>query len=236
MRGLDAFDVLSCFEEGAGRTPLEKGLLLLRFAWPEAGEDLYRRLPLAERDRLLLALRRATLGNLAPVVASCPHCGAELETGVDLDHLLAAAAPEDPFGDFPLTLGGRELRLRLPSTEDFAEALRQTPAEARRHLARRTLISPDPPPLDEEHLDAIATAWDAADPLSEIRLDLECAECGRAFDEIFDIVSFFAAEVDHQARRLLLEIHALASAYGWTESEVLALGPQRRRLYVEMVS
>jgi hypothetical protein len=33
----------------------------------------------------------------------------------------------------------------------------------------------------------------------------------------------------------LLEVHALASHYGWTEPDVLALPPARRRAYLEMV-
>jgi hypothetical protein len=37
------------------------------------------------------------------------------------------------------------------------------------------------------------------------------------------------------ARSLLAEVHSLARAYGWTESEILALSPQRRSTYLEMV-
>jgi hypothetical protein len=36
------------------------------------------------------------------------------------------------------------------------------------------------------------------------------------------------------ARRLLYDVHALASAYGWSEDEVLAVSPARRRCYLEM--
>jgi len=36
-------------------------------------------------------------------------------------------------------------------------------------------------------------------------------------------------------RRLLVEVHALASAYGWSEQEILSLSDARRRLYLEMV-
>jgi hypothetical protein len=33
-----------------------------------------------------------------------------------------------------------------------------------------------------------------------------------------------------------MDVHALASAYGWSEREILALSDTRRRLYLEMVS
>ena len=50
-----------------------------------------------------------------------------------------------------------------------------------------------------------------------------------------DIAGFFWAELDAWARRLLREIHTLARFYGWSEAEILALSPLRRRCYLEMV-
>ena len=32
------------------------------------------------------------------------------------------------------------------------------------------------------------------------------------------------------------EVHTLATAYGWSEAETLALGDARRAMYLEMVS
>ena len=52
---------------------------------------------------------------------------------------------------------------------------------------------------------------------------------------LFDILSFFWGEIQICARRLLREVHALASAYGWTESEILSLSTTRRHAYLEMV-
>jgi hypothetical protein len=33
----------------------------------------------------------------------------------------------------------------------------------------------------------------------------------------------------------MLDVHTLASAYGWSESEILSLNPARREFYLEMV-
>jgi hypothetical protein len=41
--------------------------------------------------------------------------------------------------------------------------------------------------------------------------------------------------VEALARRVLWEVHTLACAYGWTESETLALSPARRARYLQMV-
>jgi hypothetical protein len=43
------------------------------------------------------------------------------------------------------------------------------------------------------------------------------------------------AEIEVRAKRLLLEVHLLATAYGWSEAEILSLNAQRREFYLEMV-
>ena len=51
-----------------------------------------------------------------------------------------------------------------------------------------------------------------------------------------DVAAFFWTELNAWAVRLLREIHALASAYGWREADILALSPKRRDLYLELIS
>ena len=47
---------------------------------------------------------------------------------------------------------------------------------------------------------------------------------------------FLWKEVRNAARRLLGEIHQLASAYGWSERAIAAMGPGRRAAYLGMLS
>ena len=75
----------------------------------------------------------------------------------------------------------------------------------------------------------------AADPQADVELALSCPACGHAWPAAFDIASFLWTEVDAWARVLLHEIHALASAYGWREADILALSPRRRRAYLELI-
>ena len=236
MHGLNATDLLRLLEAGHGRGPLDRGLLLLAYAWPNAGADALRALPVAERDRRLVALRRATFGRSMEVMVRCPDCDTGLETPMDLVLLSSLPGPEDPGG---LHRHG-DLSFRLPSTDDLAAVLATVDDDPRRALLRRTLESPDPSALGDDDLDelvpVLAAAWEAVDPMVEVRLDFQCVGCELEFQRIFDIAEAFYAEVEAHGRRLLLDIHALASTYGWTENEVLALGPVRRRLYVDMVS
>jgi hypothetical protein len=75
-----------------------------------------------------------------------------------------------------------------------------------------------------------------ADPQADVQLALTCPACGHQWEATFDIASFFWSEIDSWAHRILREVHTLASAYGWREADILAMSPQRRQLYLEMVS
>ena len=74
-----------------------------------------------------------------------------------------------------------------------------------------------------------------ADPMAEILVNLPCPACGFDNNPHLDIGSFLWTEMEAHAKRLLLEVHLLASAYGWTEQAILSLSGQRRAAYLEMV-
>jgi hypothetical protein len=85
-------------------------------------------------------------------------------------------------------------------------------------------------------LNAIATAMSEADPQALIEIALECPACAHRWSNVFDIASYLWREVDTWAHRTLQDVHQLARAYGWREADVLALSPNRRRSYLEMVN
>ena len=74
-----------------------------------------------------------------------------------------------------------------------------------------------------------------ADPLAEVLLDLQCPVCKGSFQETLDLAAFFWSELEGRSKRLLLDVHILASAYGWSEAEILGLSPARRNFYREQV-
>ena len=43
------------------------------------------------------------------------------------------------------------------------------------------------------------------------------------------------AELDAWARRLLLDVHTLARAYGWSERDILQLTETRRQFYLNLI-
>ena len=85
-------------------------------------------------------------------------------------------------------------------------------------------------------LDALTEAMAEADPQSHLELALSCPSCQLDWQSVFDIASYLWSEIETWALRILSEVHILASAYGWRETEILALSPLRRQLYLERVA
>jgi hypothetical protein len=71
--------------------------------------------------------------------------------------------------------------------------------------------------------------------LADIHFAARCQSCGHRWEPAFDIGAFLWSELDVWARRLLHEVHLLASVYGWWEGDILRLSPLRRRSYLQMV-
>jgi hypothetical protein len=242
MRGLTSGQVLEVWERGQGHGLAVRALALLAAASPEASWEELGALPLGERDRQLLELREETLGSRIEGAVRCPACGEALDVTLDARELRSGARTGTP-PELELSRDALELRFRLPNSLDLLAAERcAAVGEARRLLAGRCVLEArrggEPVPADglsEEDVQALAATLAEADPGAELLLELRCPACERGWWELFDVASFFWAELDVQARRLLREVHALARAYGWREADVLALSPQRRRLYLEMV-
>ena len=168
-------------------------------------------LPIGRRDASLLELRVALFGSDFTGVTSCPACGEEIELTFDADEVRRAPTQEG---------------LRLPTTEDLIAIEHMTDlATARAMLLERCGAS-------EEMVALMAEA----DPQADVQLDADCPACEHRWREPFDIASFLWTEISVLARRLLLEVHQLASAYGWSERDILALSPARRNAYLEMLS
>ncbi|MGH8666102.1 MAG: hypothetical protein ACREUX_17715 [Burkholderiales bacterium] len=73
------------------------------------------------------------------------------------------------------------------------------------------------------------------DPLVALSVLCPCPACGADNDIPIDLEAVALARLDHRRRSLLHEIHALASRYGWTEAEIVALPPARRAHYLALI-
>ena len=84
-------------------------------------------------------------------------------------------------------------------------------------------------------VEAVQTAMAEADPLADLQLALTCPACGHAWRSPFDPAAFFWGEIEAWLPRVLREVHLLASAYGWSEREILGMDAWRRSQYLRLV-
>jgi hypothetical protein len=227
------------WEAGLDRPPLARTVAMLRAAGSAEDPAV---LPVGSRDLELLSLREQAFGHEMTGVANCPDCTECVEICFQTDdvRLPPSVHPESIL----LELDGYCVRFHLPSSADLLsiEVVGDDQENGRRILERcvseATLDGAPisaatlPEPLQE----AVATAMAASDPQAEIEMSLRCPACTRNWTESFDIESFFWVELQAWAARILREIHQLASAYGWSEREILALPSFRRTTYLNLIA
>jgi hypothetical protein len=231
MRALSSPDFLDLWERGCSLHPVDQGLLALSAALPKSSQDILADWPLGRRNQALAALRCSCFGRILKAWTSCNRCGEKLEFELDGE---AWADSSDPVES--IVVKGHSFR--PPTSRDLARAAEEGDAgyAVRRLLTGCLADSADSlDGLGEEDLQEIGERMAAADPLAETRLTLHCPECGEEWEESLDIVRFFWAEIEARAKRALFEIHTLASAYGWSEREILSLSETRRALYLERI-
>lgn len=231
MQTFSSSEILELWERGARLHPLDRSLLALSAALPAASEDLAD-WPLGRRNRALFELHAVCFGARLQGWSACPACGEKVEFDVDGSLLLDALQVEQPGTN----VTARDEGFRLPTSRDLVEVLTGDPDTAAHRLLERCRISDDSfCDWNEDAVCEIGDALAAADPLAEVQLALDCPSCGHRWNDGLDIGSFVWAEIELRARRLLWEVHMLASAYGWSEAETLRLSVVRRANYLQMV-
>jgi hypothetical protein len=205
---------------------------------PAAGVEL----PLGVRDARLLAWREQTFGYWLNCLADCPKCQTRVEFSVHTRELSpsASASPEA----LSLECDGWKLVFRLPNTADFSAAANEgNPASARLCLFARCLVSAisatgaeaGADAVPDELVRAVGERMADAAPLTDLSFALCCPNCGVEWEAPFDVAGFFWQELRAWAARLLRDVHELASAYHWNETEILSLPSARRRAYLELI-
>ena len=240
--------LLAAWERGrAAPRQAERALALLCAAHADMPRAAVAALPVGQRDRHLLALRRDVFGPQLTALTACPACGASLELEFDAEDLDAAPGDDIAAGtaaeQLSFSLDSYEVLFRLPNSLDML-ALRDRDSDDnnRRHLLQRVVLracrGDDEIPashLPAALVDALDARLSREDPHADIRLKLNCAACAARWQAPFDIASYLWNEVDAWALRLLRDVHRLARAYGWREADILALSASRRQCYLDML-
>ena len=240
MRALTSVDLVDIWEQGWARGNAERALLLLSRTLPYKTTEELEAMPLGVRDEQLLQLRQRLFGATLESVVRCPGCGESLEITLDA-HDLQAVGEASARSGVEWSAGDLSVRFRVPTSGDFLELEAfSDPDEVRRRLIERCVLDAhrgteriQPLQLAEEETIALGEQIAQADPRGELMLNAECPSCGHGWDSLLDIASFLWQEIDIHVRRLLIEVHTLASAYSWSERDILSMSALRRRLYLE---
>jgi hypothetical protein len=243
MPASSARDWLDVWEAAGRLSAVERPLALLRGAGTATPDDALPDLPLGCRDALLLDLRAALFGPTLQSTVACPSCATVLELDVPIASVRVEPERRESV---PLTfdIAGVTLNLRLPTTRDLRRVVDcPTIADARTALIKATITATSAEgasvaaeELPGGTLQAALERMRAADPQATVTAELTCPGCGTAWEADVDIAQYLWRELDHWAGQLLQDIHELASAYGWSESDVLALSAGRRQRYLELIS
>jgi hypothetical protein len=183
--------------------------------------------------------------------ARCERCAEPLELGFEVSDIRAVQEVEaEGAGALTLNVEDYEVHFRLPDSRDLSAVAAEVESEgegldgARQSLLARCVLrvvergeerAGGALALPEQVREAVAARMAEADPQSDVQLALTCPACEHRWSVAFDIVSYFWSEITAWAGRTLREVHALASAYGWREEDILAMSPRRRHFYLEMV-
>lgn len=248
MRGLAAHELLEIWDQGQGLSPYGRAMLLVASACPEYTRQQVDSFSMGERDTLLAQIRARTFGRDVSTVVTCPACHEQVGVRLDVGEIfpqMSETAPSQRRDRPPLEIRSREfiVQAALPVVRDVEEiASSAGSAQGVRMLLRRCILYAEcrgePCAVDDLPEDVCAlidSRMAEADPQGDVRLALQCPGCEHRWSMLFDILSFLWGEIQICTRRLLREVHALASAYGWTESEILTLSTTRRNAYLEMV-
>jgi hypothetical protein len=209
----DPAHLLSAWEAAAGLPLAARGATV-------AGAALD--LPIADAAARELQAYAEAFGATADCVVECEACGQELDVTVPLAEL-------DTAGGAEATVAG--LTVRAPTTRDLLEA-----RDADDLVAR--CVTDGGAPVDPAELGELRDAVDAAAEqlagAAAIVVRTECPACGAGVSAPLDPALLLWDRVAAAVPIALGEIAELALAFGWSEQQVLALTPLRRRAYLEL--
>ena len=207
--------VLDLYEAGMTAAPVERAAMLNAAAGGAADALL------GAVDRRLWTWLAGRFSGPFDAVATCSACGAGMEfslpEGFDIpgkDHALVKVRH-----------GTTSYDIRMPRLADL-----------RAGGLDPMVLCPEAPWEKATFRKKAEAALETADPGLRITLSLECGACGAAQAPVFDVGAFVWGHVESAAQRLIRDVAVLARAFGWSESEIAAMSPARRALYLREIA
>jgi len=234
MRPFTDNEFLTLWECCINRHPLDRALLILSAAFQETPYETLADWPIGRRNQALSEFYCNCVGPHLRAWTICAICSEKLEFEINPQILVGGKREEDQGAAELISVNDRTFR--IPNSRDLARAATETdPVVGAKRIVEGCLVEGSPPAKwSDEELSAIGEKLGLADPLAEIRLTLQCPSCGNDWHEALDLVSFSWRAIESRVQHIMYAIHTLASAYGWSEMEILSLSETRRAWYMEM--
>ena len=197
--------------------------------------------PVGARIASLLRIAAATDGvNAFTVQLQCAlaECQSAFEIVLPLDEVIGNGGATVADRITVTLADGRRVTVRPPTGNDQREwgsRRYSSQHEAALAIASRLVIEPHMSTIDASAIDIIAAALAAADPLVSFTVSCTCPACGRPNETTVDLEMLALRRIAARRQALLQDVHALACAYGWTEQETLAIPPERRAEYRQLI-
>lgn len=195
-------------------------------------------IPVPDIQTVLLNLRRRQIGERIQTDVLCANaaCGNRIDISFRVDEYIGHNRPKRPAGVGPddepgwYQICGKPASFRIPCPADVVAA-DKTDMPAKTLFNRCTR----PDNLPQRLRGSIERAMDAIAPSLAQEMTGVCPDCKESVRLFFDPISFVLRELSQIARFIYEDIHLLAITYHWSEESILALSPQRRTRYAQMI-
>jgi len=234
----DPTAVLALWERALGLPATARDAALLEVMGGAAPRTL------GERNVVMLRLHARLFGRALALRSHCPECGAAAGFESDCVALAAGLPVAGAAPPYVLETDAHRIEFRLPTAADVAAAAASAAGDefALRLLdlcvldCRRGDTRVAVPDLPDRVLESLSSRIEALDPGAALSFVVECPQCAVRWNASFDAGLALWEKIRAAAERVMLEVDALARAYGWTEREVLELSALRRAAYLQLAA
>jgi hypothetical protein len=192
-------------------------------------------LPVGDIDLLVVWQRREHLGDTMVAEGRCANC----HEPVDVRFSLAAYASHhrprpsrraDPTGDGWYSLRSGTATFRLPTARDVLSV--DAVADPRAALLERCVRESVPAATAR----AVESAMARLAPTLRTAVAGVCPECGAGFELEVDARELCMTELRRDAVTVYDDINLIATAYNWSQDDILDLPSARRRRYAATIA
>lgn len=190
--------------------------------------------PISERDKLLASIYIDLFGADIENTITCDVCAEQFELNFSLDDIQKSLislqqTAQEQLGkrlslndDHSYTLDAEsdsEVTFRLPNGQDELRLLNELASDATPRLVENCILKKS----KDTDCDELETVVEKLAPMIDVELNAACPECQNNHHFDFNLQDYLLAKLQGERQSLQHQIHALATNYNWSLSQILSL-------------